>query len=88
MITSHILVKNKPLNYNPLSAPNSQDLPKDICCLTYEINIISKNNMIKFQNVVGKKPNFSPLDDIGCTDIDTNFVFNIAQYLYKDFAKK
>ena len=88
MITSHIWVKNKPLNYNPLNAPNSQDLPKDICSLTYGINIISKNNMIKFQNIVGKKPNFFPLDDLECTDIDTNLDFNIASYLYKDFAKK
>ena len=44
--------------------------------------------MIKFQNIVGKKPNFFPLDDIECTDIDTNLDFNIASYLYKDFAKK
>ena len=88
ILNSHIWIKNKPLNYNPSRAPNSQDLPKDIFSLTYGINIISRGKMINFRNIVGKKPNFFPLDDIECTDIDTNLDFDIAKYLYKELVKK
>lgn len=43
----------KALNYNPAKAPNSQDLP-DIVKLTFGVNMISKEEMLKRSNVVGK----------------------------------
>ena len=75
--------KNKPLNYNLNNAPNSQDLPDDYYTLTFGINIISRNNMIKFKNIVGKNPKFIILNKLQGTDINDKTDFKIAQVLYK-----
>ena len=39
--------------------------------------------MIKFKNIVGKKPKFFILDKLESTDIDESIDFDIAQVLYK-----
>ena len=39
--------------------------------------------MIKFKNIVGKKPNFFILDKLECADIDEKIDFDIAKLLYK-----
>ena len=75
--------KNKPLNYDLNNAPNSQDLPDDYYTLTFGINIISRNNMIKFKNIVGKNPKFIILNKLQGTDINDKTDFKIAQVLYK-----
>ena len=82
-VKEHLWLDNKPINYNPADAPNTQDLP-DIVKLTYGINIISRENMIKFRNVVGKKPAFYILEGEETVDIDTPLDFDFAQYLYKN----
>ncbi len=74
---------NKSLNYKSLKAPNSQNLPKNYYELTFGINIISREKMIKLRNIVGKKPKFIILDKIESTDIDDEIDFFLAQALYK-----
>ena len=81
-VKDHMWLNNKPLNYDPVNSPNTQDLP-DIIKLTYGINIISKENMLKYKNVVGKKPNFYILEDPETIDIDTPLDFEFAEHLYK-----
>lgn len=73
----------KSLNYNSFRAPNSQDLPDNYFELTFGINIISRTKMIKFKNIVGKKPNFFVLNKLESTDIDESIDFDIAKMLYK-----
>jgi len=80
----HMWLENKPLNYDPHNSPNTQDLP-DIKKLTYGINIISKQNMIKYKNVVGSTPMFYALDEIESVDVDTPLDFDIAEFLYKKY---
>ena len=80
---SFIWKDNKSLNYNSIKAPNSQDLPNNYFSLTFGINIISKKNMIRFKNIVGKNPKFIVLDKIESTDINDRSDFKIAQMLYK-----
>tara|TARA_R110002020_G_scaffold267101_3_gene482222 strand:- start:9305 stop:9967 length:663 start_codon:yes stop_codon:yes gene_type:complete len=82
-IKDHLWLDNKPINYDPSNTPNTQDLP-DIVKLTYGINIISRENMIKFRNVVGNKPVFYVLEGEETIDIDTPMDFEFAQYLYKN----
>ena len=82
-LKTYIWKKNKPLNYNLINAPNSQDLPDDYYTLTFGINIISRNNMIKYKNIVGKNPKFIILNKLQCTDINDKTDFKIAQVLYK-----
>ena len=81
-VKDHMWLDNKPINYDPINAPNTQDLP-DIMKLTYGINIISKKNMIKCKNVVGKTPTFYLLEEEETIDIDTPLDFEFAEYLYK-----
>ena len=77
----------KSLNYNSFKAPNSQDLPSDFFELNFGINIISRNNMIKLKNIVGRKPKFMILNKLESTDIDEKIDFEIAQMIYKKSFK-
>ena len=81
-VKHHMWLDGKPLNYNPSESPNSQDLP-DIVGLTYGISILGKDDMIKHKNVVTDNPYFYRLDEIESIDIDTEFDFMIAEYVYK-----
>ena len=85
-IKQHLWFKEKPMNYKPSDSPNTQDLP-DIVSLTYGISIISKENMIKHRNVVGKKPLFYKLDDFEAIDIDNPIDFEFAEFIYKKYRK-
>ena len=80
-VKDHMWLDSKPVNYDPQNAPNTQDLP-DIMKLTYGISIISKENMIKYKNVVGKKPTFYLLEGEETVDIDTPLDFKFAEFLY------
>ncbi len=80
-IKDHMWLDGKPVNYDPQNAPNTQDLP-DIMKLTYGISIISRENMIKYKNVVGKKPTFYLLEGEETVDIDTPLDFKFAEFLY------
>jgi CMP-N-acetylneuraminic acid synthetase len=81
-IKHHMWLDNKPLNYNPQESPNTQDLP-DIIGLTYGINILSKENLIKHKNVVGNNPAFYVVEGEESIDIDTPLDFDFAEYIYK-----
>tara|TARA_R110000796_G_scaffold183229_2_gene299657 strand:+ start:2271 stop:2936 length:666 start_codon:yes stop_codon:yes gene_type:complete len=83
-VKQHLWLDEKPMNYNPSDSPNTQDLP-DIVSLTYGISIISKDNMIKYRNIVGKKPLFYKLDDFEAVDIDNPIDFEFAEFLYKKY---
>ena len=72
-----------PVNYNPQKAPNSQDLSKKFVKLTFGLNIISRKNMIKYKNIVGKKPNFYILNKDECVDIDDPDDLELAKILYR-----
>ena len=81
-IKHHMWLDGKPLNYDVKESPNSQDLP-DINAITYGICIISKQDMIKYRNVVTENPTFKVLDEIESTDIDTEYDFMVAEMIYK-----
>jgi len=78
---------SKSLNYNSFKAPNSQDLPNNFFELTFGLNIISRKNMIKFKNIVGRKPKFFVLDKLESTDIDEKIDFETAQIIYGKIFK-
>jgi CMP-N-acetylneuraminic acid synthetase len=79
---------HKPLNYNLLNAPNSQDLPDNYKSLSFGINIINKKKMIKFKNIVGKKPKFLTLEKFESIDINDKVDFELAKLLYKKYQKR
>ena len=81
-IKEFLYLDGKPLNYDPLNQPRSQDLP-NIVALNFAISILSRENMIKYKNILGKNPYFYKLNEIEAVDIDTNLDFFISQELYK-----
>jgi CMP-N-acetylneuraminic acid synthetase len=83
-VKQHLWLDEKPINYNPSDSPNTQNLP-DIVSLTYGISIISKNNMIKYRNIVGEKPLFYKLDDFEAVDVDNPIDFEFAEFLYRKY---
>ena len=72
--------KNKPINYNPAIMPRSQDLP-DLFYLNFAFNIITRDKIIKYKNIVGK--NFYPyfINEIESFDIDNNEEFRFANLI-------
>ena len=81
-VKHHLWLDNKPLNYKIEESPNSQDLP-DIHMITYGVCLISREDMIKYANVVTSSPTFKVLDEIESIDIDTEFDFMVAESVYK-----
>ena len=71
----------KALNYNPLNAPNSQNLP-DIEALNFGFTLIDRNDLIRYRNIIGKTPKFIRTTDIEAIDIDTPLDFFIAEQIY------
>lgn len=81
-IKEFLWLDGKAINYNPLDAPNSQNLP-DIMALNFGATVISKENLIKNRNIIGKHPQFIQTSDIESIDIDTPLDFYIAEQIYK-----
>lgn len=71
----------KALNYDPLNAPNSQDLP-DIVALNFGATVTSREDLIRNRNIIGKHPTFVATTDIEATDIDTPLDFYLAEQMY------
>ena len=86
-VKEFLYLDNKPLNYDPKNQPRSQDLPS-IVALNFAISILSKDNMIKFKNIIGNQPYFLKLDEIEAIDIDTNFDFFVAEKVYEEVVIK
>lgn len=86
-IKEFMWLDNKPLNYNPLHAPNSQDLP-NVVALNFGVTVISKENLIRHSNIIGKHPDFIITSDIEAIDIDTPLDFYIAEQIYNKVIKE
>ena len=82
LVKDHMWFAGAPLNYTLFNSPNSQDLP-EIVRITYGINLVSRLDMLKNRNVVGKTPMFLPLKDNQSIDIDTMLDFNFAEFVYR-----
>ena len=83
----HMWLDGKPLNYNPSDAPNSQDLP-NIYSVNYGCCILSKKDLYKCKNVVTDEPTFYITDEIESMDIDTEFDFMVAEYVYRNLNEQ
>lgn len=84
--TAHLIKEfmwreGKPVNYDPYRQPRSQDLP-DIYALNFAISVISKEKMINYKNVIGRRPYLLNTDYVEATDIDDEIDFEFAEYMY------
>ena len=83
-VKDFLFLKNKPLNFNLNQAPNSQNLP-DIIKYNSAISILSTDYMKNNKTVIGDKPFFYKLDQFEGHDINTEYEFKFAEYLFKNF---
>jgi len=81
LIKEFLWLEGKALNYDPLNAPNSQNLP-EIFALNFGTTIVKREDLIKNHNIIGKRPDFVTTSDIEAVDIDTPLDFYIAEQLY------
>ena len=77
----------KAINYDPKRHPRSQDLP-DIYALNFAVNLLPRELMIENRNILGNK--FYPymLDEVEAIDVDTEYEFMLAEYLYSNRGRK
>ena len=80
-IKEFLWLDGKAMNYDPLNAPNSQNLP-DVVALNFGATVVKREDLIKNHNIIGKKPDFVITSDIEAVDIDTPLDFYIAEQLY------
>jgi len=73
-----------PINYNPLSQVRSQDLPNYVK-LNFAVNLISKEAMINWRNIITNRPALYPLSQVESIDIDTMEDFEIAGVIYDSY---
>lgn len=81
-IIGHLWQDGKPLNYNRMNVPNSQDLPF-IEMLNYGISLISRQSMLEVSGLVGFNPEFINLSFIESIDINDMEEFKFAESLFK-----
>jgi len=82
LVKEFMFLDNKPINYELERQPRSQDLP-NIYALNFAFSILTKEDMIKYTNVIGRAPYMYELTEAESVDIDTEFDFEIAEFLYK-----
>lgn len=81
LIKEFLWMDGKAINYDPLNAPNSQNLP-NIEALNFGFTLVSRQDLIKNRNIIGVNPMFIRTTDIEAIDIDTPLDFYVAEQIY------
>jgi len=89
VVTAHVLKEylwlgDKAINYDPKRHPRSQDLP-DVYALNFAANILPRELMIKNKNILGDNFHACMLDQVESVDVDTEYEFMLAEYLYEKY---
>jgi len=86
IIKEYLWLNDKAINYDPKKHPRSQDLP-DIYALNFAVNILPRELMIKNKNILGNNFYSYMLDEIEAIDVDTEYEFMLAEFLYEKMRK-
>jgi CMP-N-acetylneuraminic acid synthetase len=87
LIKEYMWLEDKAINYDPKCHPRSQDLP-DIYALNFAANILPRELMIKNKNILGDNFYSYMLDEIEAIDVDTEYEFMLAEFLYEKTRKE
>ena len=82
-IKEFIWFDNNSVNYDRLNPPPSQDLP-DYRYINFGCNIISVDNVKKYNNIIGNNPYLHNINSVSGMDIDESYEFLISELLYKN----
>lgn len=81
LVRKFLMLNQKPIGYDGLNHPNSQNLPRFSvsCCpiITRRLGVIERKSFL------GYKPYFYEISEEEGLDIDTPLDFEFAEYLYK-----
>jgi CMP-N-acetylneuraminic acid synthetase len=80
-VKEFLWLDGNPINYERDKQPNSQNLP-NIHALNFGLNLISRENLINYKNIVGVNPLFKITNKIEGLDIDTPLDFFLAEQVY------
>lgn len=83
VLKEFIWYDNEPVNYERTTPPPSQELPP-FKKLNFGCNVISKESVLKYNNIVGVKPYLFDIDAISGLDIDENSEFITSELLYNN----
>jgi CMP-N-acetylneuraminic acid synthetase len=86
LIKEYLWIEDKAINYDPKRHPRSQDLP-NIYALNFAVNILPRELMIKNKNILGDNFYAHMLDEIEAIDVDTEYEFMLAEFLYEKMRK-
>lgn len=87
LVKEFLYLDSRPLNYDPLHQPRSQDLP-DIYALNFAVNVIAREDMLRFQNVIAPRNRLLCLSELEATDIDSELDFELAEYLFTQAMRR
>jgi CMP-N-acetylneuraminic acid synthetase len=87
IIKEYMWLEDKAVNYDPKNHPRSQDLP-NIYALNFAVNILPRELMIKNKNILGDNFYAYMLDEVEAIDVDTEYEFMLAEFLYEKMRKK
>ncbi|MDN3667149.1 cytidylyltransferase domain-containing protein [Algibacter miyuki] len=77
----------KAVNYDPLNAPNSQNLP-DYVAPTFGLVIANREAMLEARNLICSKPYWMKVTQAEAIDIDTDVDFDFAEFMFKKIVLK
>ena len=80
-INEYLLNNGSPINFQRNPWPRSQDL-KGISALSFVVNILKREDLLKWGSLVGERPNFLTLDRVTSMDIDFMDDFELCEYYY------
>ncbi len=83
LVKEFLWLDGNPINYERDKQPNSQNLP-NIYALNFGLNLIKRQDLIQYKNIVGMKPMFTITDEIEGLDIDTPLDFFVAEQIYSN----
>lgn len=86
-VKNYLFYNGKPVNFKPNPWPRSQDL-KGVCAISFLINILKREDMVKWGSCVGTKPYFYLLDPVISTDVDFQWNFDFCEMMYKKLPNK
>ena len=86
ILQENVFYKGVPVNFSPSPWPRSQDL-QGTCTLPFVINILKRQDMVKWGSCVGRSPYFYYLDKLDSWDIDTQEDFDFCEMIYNQRNK-
>ena len=81
-VKDYLFYNGKPVNFQPNPWPRSQDLT-GLCAMSYVINILRRQDMIRRGSCVGQSPYFFYVDLVESMDIDFLEDFHFCEMIYK-----